>query len=460
MAHTSQSTARIPTDYTTGPLYPAILKMGLPSMFGFLAQHIYAMADMFWVSRLEAGESGVAAITFFTNLSWLLFSFNHLIGPGSVAVISRRYGEKAYDSAEAAIKETLLLKLGAGVLLGAFGWFFLDELLTILGAEGEAFSMAVDYGLIMMYGLPVMFATYTIFTGMRSVANPKLSMYLMISSNILNIALDPFFIFGWAGLPAMGIKGAAIASVISYGLTVIIGYILFSTGLTNVRLHLVGRESMSLRSAWKILRIGIPSWLGSLSFSGARLLLTPIVASFGMATVAAYGSGLQLFGFGIMVLVGFGLGLSSLIGHNLGAGKPERAKATADRALLIGVAVMAALGLFCLFGGRFYMDIFFDDPGTIAIGVEFLRIMAVSLPFFGLFIMLEQVHAGVGLNTPTMVVDIIHAWLFQLAPAFVVTQFLGMDQTAVWYTFAASGILSSTGFYWYYRRGKWLTVKV
>src|SRR5512143_656152 len=99
------------TDYTEGSVTNAILKMGLPSMFGFLSQNIYGLVNMFWVSHLPQSEAAVAGITFFNNLGWFLGTFNHLIGPGSVAVISQRYGEKEYNKTEKAIKETLVLKL-------------------------------------------------------------------------------------------------------------------------------------------------------------------------------------------------------------------------------------------------------------------------------------------------------------------------------------------------------------
>ena len=163
-------------DYTEGSILNSILKMGLPSMFGFLAQHIYAMADMFWVSRLPNSESSVAAITFFSNLLWVLFAFNSLIGPGSVAIISRRYGEKDYDNTERAIKETIILKLFFGTLLGLIGWFFIKDMLSFLGAENDVLSLGISYGKILLFGLPLMYAAYSFFTAMRSIANPAIAM--------------------------------------------------------------------------------------------------------------------------------------------------------------------------------------------------------------------------------------------------------------------------------------------
>lgn len=454
-------TAKKPhTDYTEGSIIGSILKMGLPSMFGFLSQNIYSLVDTYWVSKLPGKETGVAAVTFFATLLWLFFSFNQLVGPGSVAIISRRYGEKAYDQTEKTIKETLLLKLFFGLLFGAIGFFTVHYMLYLLGARGEALADGTAYGRIMFLGMGIMYATFSCYTAMRSVANPHMAMILMVASNLLNMILDPILMFGWWGLPAMGIEGAAIASVIAYSLTFGVGLFLLYGGYTNIKLTLSGKIPVSMESMWKMLKIGIPAWLGSMSFSSARLVITPLIAVFGTEVVAAYGVGNQVTHFGIMVLVGIGLGLSALIGHNMGSGKFERAKKTADQAVLLGIGTMVVFGVVTYLFARPIMQMFFENELTVGYGVTMLRILALGLPFFGAYMMIEEIHLGVGLNTPAMVMDIVHAWVFQVGPILVLTNLMGFRQTAIWWTISISGALISVVFYLYYQRGRWLTVKV
>lgn len=448
------------TDYTEGSVLAAILKMGLPSMFGFLGQHIYSLVNMFWVSRLPQGEDAIAAVTFFTSMMFVFFSINHLIGPGSVAVISRRYGEREYDKTEKAIKETVLLKLFFGVLFSGLGLVFLRDAVAFVGAHGETAEMAVQYGIIMMIGMPILFATYSLFTAMRGVANPQMAMILMFGSTILNAVLDPILMFGWVGLPAMGIRGAALASVLSFSLAFAIGLWLFFFDYTNVRLHWKGREPVSLDSMWTLIRIGIPAWLGEMSFSLSRMMITPMIAHFGVSVVAAYGIGMQVFGLGIAILVGIGLGLSSLIGQTVGGGKLDRARMTGDKAIAFGAVVMGVMGVFVFAFARPILNIFFTDTEAIDVGVTYLHTIAFSFPFFGALFMIENVHTGVGLNTPVMVIAILQAWVFQVLPVFVATTFLGASEVAVWWIMAFSGVVSALGFFWYYRRGRWLTVTV
>lgn len=455
-----ETTEQKRTDFTEGSVAASVLKMGLPSMIGFLAQHLYSVADMFWVSRLPEGENGVAGVTFFMNLLWMLFAFNSLIGPGSVAIISRRYGEKDFDRTETAIKETLILKLFFGILLNLTGLYFLPDFLELLGAKGQALEMGIVYGRIMIIGLPIMYSAYTIFTALRCVANPNLAMALMLGSNILNVVLAPLLMFGWMGLPQWGIAGAGWATVISVTVTFIVGIALFFSSKVNVRLHLRSKVPISIASMWTMIWLGVPAWLGELSFSLSRLLITPIVAGFGTTVVAAYGASMQVIGFGMSIIVGIGLGLSSLIGHNIGAQKFDRAKATADHAVLLSFGIMAAMGILTFVFAGAYMRVFFESEETVRHGVNILRITAISFPFFGAFLMLEQIHLGVGLNAPYMVFSIIHSWLFQVLPAVMLTQLLGFNETAVWWVLTGSGILTTILFYFYYRRGRWLTAKV
>ena len=448
------------TDYTEGSIIGSILKMGLPSMFGFVSQNIYSLVDTYWVSRLPGEESGVAAITFFATILWLFFSFNQLVGPGSVAIISRRYGEKDYDAAEKAIKETLFLKLFFGIVFGVVGYFYAGQMLYLMGARGEALADGIAYGQIMFIGMGIMYATYSIYTAMRGVANPQMAMILMVASNILNMILDPILMFGYFGLPAMGIKGAAIASVASYTITFAIGLYLFYGDRTNVKLHLTGKQSIALASMWKMVKIGVPAWLGDMSFSGARLVITPLIAVFGTKVVAAYGVGNQITHLGLMALVGIGLGLSSLIGHNLGSGKTERAKKTADQAVMLGVGLMLVFGIITfIFAGRI-VGMFFDSSDTIGYGVVMLRIFAVGFPFLGAHMMIAEIHMGVGLNTPSMVITAIHSWGFELVPIWFLTQVLAYNQNAIWWSITLAGFFSTIIFYVYYQRGRWLTIKV
>ena len=449
---------RIPTDHTEGSIIGSILKMGLPSMVGFGIGNLYSLVDTYWLSRL--GPDPVAAITILAPFLWVMFSANQIVGVGSVAIISRRYGEKDYAQTELAIKETIVLKWLVAIISGALGFILTPTILEVLGAEGEVLRQGIIYARIIFAGLGFNFATYSIFTALRGVANPNKAMFLMIGFNVLNMILDPFFIFGWGPLPEMGIAGAAIASIISYAMVFFVGLGLLFFGGSNVRLSLQSEGHIRLSTMWRILKIGAPSAIGSLSFSIGRSVIMPMVAFFGMGVVAAYGVSLQISAFGIHLLVGIGLGMSALIGHNLGARKLERARKTANQALMLSISIMMFMGILSFIFARFIMSLFFDDPEIIAYGMTILRIAAVSLPFLAIHIMIENVYTGAGENRPAMIFNIIHAWALEIPAVYVTTQLLGLSEVAVWWSITGATILSGLAYLWYFNRGSWLKIKV
>ena len=452
---------KVPTDTTEGSIIGAIWKMGLPSMVGFGIGNLYSLIDTYWLAKL--GPEPVAALTILGPMLWVVHSANHIVGVGSVAIISRRYGEKEYLKTEMAIKETILLKWLAAIVFSIIGYFAVPKLIAWQGANADpaVLETGVLYARIIFIGLGFNFATYSVFTALRGIANPNLAMGIMIGLSVLNMVLDPFMIFGWWIFPEMGVAGAAWASVISYAVAFAIGLVFLSTGMTNVRLHVLSSNNIRWDTMWQILKIGAPSAAGQISFSAARMVVMPMIAMFGTSVVAAYGIGQQVGHIGVMLLVGIGLGLSALIGHIVGAQKYERARETAKKAILIAISIMSAIGLATAVFAEFIMTLFFpDNPDIVAYGVTLLRILAVASPFLGMWLMIENIYTGVGENRPAMFFNIFHAWVLEIPAVYVCTQVLDFDQTAVWWAITLAMIINAIAYYFYYRRGGWLKVKV
>jgi putative MATE family efflux protein len=445
-------------DHTEGSIIGSILRMGVPSMIGFAMGNVYDLVDAYWLSRL--GSTPVAAVTILAPFLWVVHSANMIVGAGSVAIISRRYGEGDLLRTELAIRETLVLKWIVALIVGVLGFISVPWIVRLLGAEGEAIEFGIVYGRIIFAGLGFNFAIYSVFTALRGVANPNKAMILMLAFTGLNIVLDPFLIFGWWIFPAMGVAGAAWASVISYAVGFIVGMIVLCTGGANVRLRLRSGHPVQWSVMRSILRIGAPSAIGSISFSLARTAIMPMIAMFGMGVVAAYGVGTRISAFGIMLLVGMGLGLSSLIGHNIGAGKKERAGRTAGFAILLAVGLMTVFGIVTFAGAGFIMRRFFDDPDIVAHGVELMRVLAFGFPFIGLYITIENIYSGVGENRPAMIFDMLHAWVLEVPAVYIFTRSLGLGQASVWWAITGASVVSAGAFYLYFRRGNWLDVKV
>jgi len=445
-------------DHTEGSVLRSIFHMGLPSMIGFAATNVYDIVDMFWVAKL--GAESVAAVTVFFSFYWVISSANQIAGSGSLAVISRRYGEKNAGQTEAAIKEALLLKWALALICGLVGYAFLRPVLSLLGATGTVHELAARYGAVQLLGLGFSFASFTIYTALRGVGDPRKAMVLMLSGVGINIILDPLLIFGWGPFPRLGVTGAALASIIGFGATFFAGLVIFYGGWTAVRLRLRGSVPVRLARMGQMLNIGFPSGISSVSFSLARAVVMSMIAAFGAEVIAVYGMAQRVTALGIMVVVGMGLGLSALVGQNLGAGKPERARQTADAATLFcGLALTVFAAATILFA-RPIARAFFDAPALIEQGVVILRIFSLNLPFVGFMISMEMAITGAGQTRWPMFFSILASWILQVPLILLVTRALHLGPTAVWWSMVAAEVIALGLFFIYYRRYRWLQTKV
>ncbi len=445
-------------EFARGSILSVILRMGLPSLIGFLAMNVYDLADMFWVARL--GSQYVAAIALFESFYWVLVFTNEIAGLGSVAIISRRYGEGDFERAATAIKETFILKWICAVISGGLGWMLLRPLMKLMGASDEVAQLGVEFGRVHMIGMGIYFSSYTIFTSLRCTEAPKLAMVVMLVGSFLNLGLDPLFIYGIGPFPKLGIAGAAVASLISYALTLLLGLYLFFSGRAPVRLRWRGKIPVGWKNMWAMMKIGLPGGINTISFSLSRAAIMPLVAVFGTAVVASYGLGLRVTQVGILMVVGLGVGISPLVGNLLGAGLTQRVWQTARQSLLVTLVIMGGVSAVIFAFAPWIARAYFHEANLISISVELLRIYSLALPGIGVWIISECLFHGTGDNVPPMVISIVTSWAIEIPLILWFTRGLGFDQTAVWWIrvfYASCGALLSL---YLVRRGTWVTKKV
>ncbi len=450
-------TSHLP-DFATGSIFRPILRMGWPSIIGFLAVNLYDLADLFWVAKLGAGH--VAAIALFEGFYWVLIATNDVAGLGSVAIISRRYGEGNFDAAAASIKETFILKWICALFSGIIGWIFMEDLMILMGAKGEVVELGVIYGRIHMLALGFYFCAYSVFTSLRSIEAPKKAMVLMLAGAIFNMILDPLLIFGVGPFPELGIAGAAYASAIAYVVTLTVGLILFFTRFSPIRLQWKGKVPVSLNSTINMVKVGLPGGVNTISFSLARAVITPLIAIFGTTVVAAYGVIMRVTLLPIFVIFGLGLGVSPLIGNLLGAGLKERVWKTARQSIFFGAGITLTLSTFMYIFSPQILGVFFKDDEIISIGVELLRIWVLGMPFVAVWIMVESVFHGAGDNIPPMVISLIASWLIEIPAVLLVIYWLDLGAVAVWWArFFYFGVGALIAAIWL-SRGRWIQKKV
>ncbi|MDF9745268.1 MATE family efflux transporter [Natrinema salsiterrestre] len=451
---------------TTGAISPKLLHLAWPLVLGNLLQTVYNLADMFWVGRVSS--DAVAAVSLMFPLSWLFVSTAMGITAATIALVSQYVGAGDDRTADRVVAQTILLTLSVSSVLAVLGYAARRPLLTLIGARGQVFVEALAYIEVIFLALPFTFLFFAFRASLQGAGDTKTAMWLVFVSAGLNVVFDPFLVLGWGPFPAMGTRGAAIATFFSRGLATAAGIAILLDGGFGVRLR-PGDLKPDLELLKRLVDVGYPATFDGWARSFAAVAMAGFVARFGAAPTAAYGIGIRLMSVTWAVAGAVGQATATGVGQNLGAKTPERAAAvarTATAATMVFIFAVAAV-LFAFPAGA--MRIFVTDPAVVTEGIVFLRITA---PFWALFagvMVIQGAFRGAGNTREAMVLSILSRWVFRI-PLVVVLAFswsvtipgTGVTVAAlewgiegIWWAFAVGMIAAFVVAVSWFRLGTW-----
>lgn len=439
-------------------MFRQVLSMGVPSMTGFLVMTVYELVDMFWLAKI--GAAPVAAVTMCSTILFVVSFTNMIVGPGSMAVIARRFGEGDLRRTELSIKNTFLLKFALGLAFGLPTVALLPYILNLLGATAQVNRLGVAYGTVQMSVLGLAMVGYSVYTALRSIGRPMAALYIQIVTTVINCTLDPLLIFGWGPFPELGITGAAIATAIAQLFVVIAGLAVLAQRGSPVRVRWLHAPWPNSKEMVQMIRIGLPAGVNQLSFSLATSVVVRLVAAYGTTIVAVYGMSIRVLHFGIMAIVGLGLGAGALIGQFLGSRELHKAWLAGVQSIRLAVGIMTGFAAVVLAGAPVIVRFFFTDPALAEPGVVILRVMALSLPFIGLHIGSEIVFEGAGQNTPPMLLSIFHSWIMVVPLMYVASVPLELGPAWTMGAWGVAHIAGAAAAVWLFHRGSWLRHEV
>jgi putative MATE family efflux protein len=435
-----------------------VLAMGLPSVASFLLLTVYDLIDIFWLARL--GEEPVAAVTVFGAALWILAFGNQIVGTGSVAVISRRFGAADAAGTERAIKATFLGKLAVGTAGGLVGIAVLPWALDTLGAAPAVRDLGVTYGRISCAGLGVSLASFSVYTALRSLGRPALGMWISLAGTVVNLVLDPLLIFGIGPFPRMGIAGAAVASLAGFSTVTGVGMAALAGAGSPVRVAWLRAPFPRLDETIRMIRIGIPSGWSSLSFALSASVVVKLVAHYGTTVVALFGMSNKVLMVGINVLSGLGLGTSALVGQFLGSREPHKAWLAAVQNLRLATGAMIACALFVAVAAPWIVRLFFPDEAMVEPGALYLRLLAAGLPFTAIILSAEQAYSGAGRTVPPMLLDLAVSWAMVVPLMVVLGLAMGLGPPGMMAGRSLAQALGAVIAVAMVRRGTWLRHEV
>ena len=436
-----------------GGIASGLLRLSGPMFVSALLQNLQSVIDLFWVGRL--GSESVAALAVSGIILMLLFPVIMGVSMGTVAMVSRAIGAKNPDEAGEIAGQSMLLALIFGLAAGAVGYCFAGTLCRLLGAAPEVAPLATTYLRISFAGAFTVFILFVGNSALQGAGNSTIPMFAMALATLLNLGLDPLLIFGLLGLPRLGVAGAAVATVIAQALAaILVMSVLHSGRVAGMHAHL-GRWRLRSDLAWRLLRIGTPSSGQMLSRSLMSLLLMRIVAESGTAAVAAYGIGLRFHMIVLMPAFTLGNAVATMVGQNLGAGKPDRARRSAWIATGMDVVIMAISAIILCVAARPLMGAFDKNPEVIRIGVNYLRTVSPFYIFAALAIVLGRGLMGAGDSMGSMVCTIIGLWGVQVPLAFYLSRVITPSTQGVWWAIAAAITVHGLLVTIWFETGRW-----
>ncbi|MDD3626716.1 MAG: MATE family efflux transporter [bacterium] len=440
-------------DLTTGNILKHIIFLALPTMATMTLQTSYDLVDMYWVGSL--GPAAISAVTVFGFMFMAFVVFNQIIGVGSVSLISRYYGAKDYDNTKTVIAQTFIFKFFIGLLVTVLGLLFSKDFYRLFGSSEEVIILGSQYAEIFFIGVPILFSGFTLTTSFKGIGDMMKPFYIYLTSTLINIILDPLLILGIGPFPELGIRGAAIASVFAQSIVFILGLYIFFSGKTYIKMEPGYFFKIKPVWMWRIMKIGLPAAFGDLVRNGIHLGLGRIVNSFGTFVMAAFGISFRIMGFIFIPIEGVATAVTTLVGQNIGAGKPERAEDSVMKAIFLTTIITAIAGALLALFAKQVMSVFTrGDNNIIDEGILILRFFVITIVFISISINFFSAFWGSGDTVPPMIVSsIVNACMI----TFIIYTIVILKKEAyyIWLALSVSELIQAAIIYFIFKRGKW-----
>ncbi|USN45578.1 MAG: MATE family efflux transporter [Candidatus Woesearchaeota archaeon] len=441
-----------------GSIFKSLLALSLPIIFANLLQTAYQLTDTFWVGRL--GTVAVAAVSISFPIIFLIISLGGGLAMAGTILVAQYKGKKNQRAVDHLTSQTMLLVVIVSIVLSALGYVLSPFLISLMGADTNVFVPAVQYMKISFIGMVFMFVFMVFQSLMRGVGNVNVPLYVVLGTVLLNLVLDPLFIFGYGVIPAYGVAGAALATIGTQGIAAIIGIIILSRGNYQIKLHWSDLKPDYVLIK-KMFKLGLPASIEQSTRALGMTIMTFLVATFGTVTLAAYGIGGRMLSFVIIPALGLSMATSTLVGQNMGAGKIKRAENIAKLSTLAGFIFLSIVGVLFFFFAAQLATLFI--PGELEViqsSTLFIQIMALSFGFIGIQMALNGAFRGSGNTLISMVLSIISLWVLQFPLAYILSFHTSLAEVGLWIAFPVANVLAAGIALAWFAKGTWKQKKI
>jgi putative MATE family efflux protein len=445
-------------DYTEGPIGRAILVLAVPMVLEMVMESVFAVCDVFFVSRL--GADAVATVGLTESMLTIIYALAMGLAIGATAMVARRTGERDTDGAARAAVQAIMLGALIALVLGVSGVIAAPHLLGIMGASPSVLATGTTYARIMYGGNATIVLLFLVNAIFRGTGDAAIAMRVLWLANAINIALGPCLIFGLGPFPALGVKGAAIATNIGRGTGALFALSRLLGGRSS-RISITRRHiRVEPAAMWRLIRLSASGTLQTLIGTASWIGLIRILSSFGSGVLAGYTIGIRVIIFALLPSWGLSNAGATMVGQALGARKPERAEQAVWVAGFYNMCFLGVVGLLFVLLARPIANIFTTDPAVVPNAVDALRIISLGFLFYAYGMVIAAAFNGAGDTMTPTILNVVVFWLWEIPLAFVLSKTLDFGPRGVYLAvtvaFSTLALLSAVLF----KRGKWKTRKV
>lgn len=436
-----------------GALYKSLITLAVPIMLSNLLQMLYNLVDAFFLGRI--GKEAVSAPAIAFNLIFFLSVFGLGFALAGTTLISQSKGKGDQEKVDFYLGQTTSLLMMTSVVIALVGTLSARWILLALQVPEDAFEPTYAYISIIFAGLPFMFMSFVLQSAFQGLGDSMTPLKVQLVTIIINVGLDPIFIFGWGPIPRMETAGAATATIIARGIGSVVALWILLSGRAGMKLKLQNlkprREAVAL-----LVKIGLPAALGQGISAFGFTVLQGVVNGFGTAVVAAFGVANRIIGLFNMPAIGFSRATAALVGQSLGAKNREAAVTVVKQSVATMFVFISISMTFIFFFGNSVVRFFVNDAEVIAYGADLFRIVSVSVVAFVLFTVINGAFQGGGDTKPVMVLNIARLWVLRVPFAVLFAVILNWGPNGIWWAmFISNFTIAAVGFY-ILSRGHWL----
>jgi putative MATE family efflux protein len=415
----------------TAPIGGLVRSLAIPASVGFFFNTLYNVVDTYFAGLLST--EALAALSLSFPVFFTLIAMGSGFSTGATALIGQALG--AGDRREAALiaAQGLVLSVLVTVSVMVIGYLSTPAIFRLLGASDEYLAICLEYIRVILAGCGFVYGVYMLNGVLNALGDTRSFRDFLIVAAIANVILDPLFMYGWLGLPEMGVAGIALATVVAQsGGVLFLAHRVRRTGLLSRAEGVRWRPHRP--TLWAIVEQGVPASLNMMSVAIGIFIITWFLGRFGQEAVAAYGAATRIEQIILMPTIGLNVAALTLAAQNAGAGKYDRVRSAVRTSLGYGavVALVGSVGMFL--AARPLMDVFSDDPEVIATGAHYLRIAAfIEYAYVLLFV---NTSALQGLKRPQLALwlGLFRQVVAPITLFWLTTQVLGFGLDGIWWT--------------------------